>query len=358
MEGVTVLDWIKRQFRAPETRSTGSGYTAQVIAARQAYITGQRGVAELTATVQAAVSLWENAFAVADVEGTTFLDRFTMGMIGRAAALRGEAVLWITGEGLIPVFDWTVTTRMGRARAYQLSLPDTGGGRAVTALAPEVLHLRLGSDVTAPWAGTAPLRRAQLTGDLLAAVEQALKDVFTDAPIGSQVLPMPDGLAEDMAEMRTQFRGRRGSTLIVEGVAQATAGGFNPQLGQRREDLSPDLSRSMTAETLDRARGAVLMAYGILPAMLSPAATGPVIREGQRHLVQYQLQPLAEVLAEEASEKLGAPVRIDVQRPLQAFDTGNKARSVAAIVRALAEAKEAGIDPGPVLKMVDWREPE
>lgn len=40
----------------------------------------------------------------------------------------------------------------------------------------------------------------------------------------------------------------------VEGVAQAVAGGMHPQMGQKPDQLSPDLSRSMTAETLAAAR--------------------------------------------------------------------------------------------------------
>ncbi|WP_237402446.1 hypothetical protein [Rhodovulum sulfidophilum] len=84
--------------------------------------------------------------------------------------------------------------------------------------------------------------------------------------------------------MRAHFRARRGSTLVVEGVAQATAAGMNPQLGQKPDQLSPDLSKSMTAETLTAAREGILMAYGVLPSLLNRAATGPVVREAQRQL--------------------------------------------------------------------------
>lgn len=44
-----------------ETRASGTGYTAQILAAREAWISGQSGLGGLTATVQAAVSLWEGA---------------------------------------------------------------------------------------------------------------------------------------------------------------------------------------------------------------------------------------------------------------------------------------------------------
>ena len=165
-----MLEWLLNKLRPIEARSSGSGYTAQVMAARDSYISGRRGVAELTATAQGCISLWEGGFAMADVAGTDLLTRQTMAMIARTVALNGEAVLLIGDLGLVPATDWDVTTRDGQPRAYRLSIPEAGGGRTVTALAAEVLHLRIGADHLTPWIGTAPLRRSSLTGALLHAV--------------------------------------------------------------------------------------------------------------------------------------------------------------------------------------------
>ncbi|WP_300071129.1 phage portal protein [uncultured Ruegeria sp.] len=354
-----MLNWIRSKLLPPETRSSGSGYTAQIMAARDSYISGRRGVAELTATVQSCISLWEGGFAMADVEGTDVLNRHTMAIIARSIALAGESVFLITDRGLVPATDWDVTTRDGRPRAYRLSIPEAGGGRTATALAAEVLHLRIGTDALTPWIGTAPLRRSSLTGALLHSVESALAETFENAPLGSQIVPLPDSGADDMSNMRDEFKGRRGSTLVIEGVAQATAAGMNPQIGQKPDQLSPDLSKSMTAETLKAASAGILMAYGVLPSMLNPNATGPVVREAQRQLGVWTLQPIAELLAEEATGKLGSPVKIDVTRPLQAFDAGGRARALSAIVRSMADAKEAGIEPAAfagAMRMVDWKE--
>jgi hypothetical protein len=52
-------------------------------------------------------------------------------------------------------------------------------------------------------------------------------------------------------------------------------------------------------------------------------------------------------MAEECSGKLGQPVAIDLVRPSQAYDAGGKARAFSAMIKALAEAQAAGIDPGP-----------
>jgi hypothetical protein len=145
--------------------------------------------------------------------------------------------------------------------------------------------------------------------------------------------------------MRAAFRGRRGSTLVIEGVAQATAARMNPNLGKSPDQLSPDLSKAMTSETLAAAREAICAVFGVLPGLFNRAATGPLVREAQRHLAGWVLQPMAELLADEASAKLGASVMIDVGRPLQAFDANGRARALSQIIEAIGRAKELGLSP-------------
>ena len=149
--------------------------------------------------------------------------------------------------------------------------------------------------------------------------------------------------------MRAAITGRRGSTLVIEGVAQATAAGTNPQLGQKRDDLTPDLGKAQVVQALGTAQGAISQAFGVFPALHNDAVTGPVIREAQRHFAQSTLEPIAKLISEEASAKLGGAVQIDVVRHMQAYDAGGKARAFSAMIKAQA----AGIDPGQVLHMLD-----
>ncbi len=343
-----MLEWLfKREKRA------ASGYTADVMALRSSYITGTSGSAELTATVQACVSLWEGAFALADVAGADMLDRRTMALLARSLALRGEAVFLITGDGLLPCADFDLSTRGGIPRAYRVSISDAGGAVSQTALAAEVLHFRIGADLMTPWSGQSPLRRAPLTASLLIEVETALRDVYRDSPIGSQIVPLPDG----GADWKGAFRGKRGSTLVIEGTAQAMAAGMHPLAEKKPDQLSPDLSKSMTAETLEAARSSIFAAYGVLPGLFTVAAQGPLVREAQRHLAGWVLQPICELVAEEASAKLGGNVLIDVGRPLQAFDAGGRARALSALIEAMGRAKELGLSPDQVngaLMAVNW----
>lgn len=342
--------------RKTETRAASSaGYTAQMIQARTAYITGIGGRAELTATVQGAVTLWENGLSMADVDGTDLLTRRALAIAGRMLALRGEALFYITDDTLIPVSDWDLSTRLSRPMAYRLTLPDVGGGKTMTALAGEVLHFQIGVDATQPWYGTAPLRRSSLSADLLEIIERALVEVYGDAPLGSSIVPMPETPETDLADIARGFRGSRGRVLVRESVQVQAAGGPAPAQDWRANDLTPDLSKAMLDKTLDQARDQINSAFGILPGLNNKATTGPLVREAQRHLAQWVLQPLATGMAEEASEKLGGAINLDVMRPLQAFDAGGRARAAMGVMQALAQAKEAGVDPNLALNFVDMK---
>ena len=348
--------WPFKKKTTEETRSSGSGFTAEIMAARESYISGQRGIAELTATAQGAVTLWEGGLGLADVSGTDLMDRRSLALCARSLALRGEALFLIRDAGLVPCSDWDLKTRDGRPTAYRASVSEAGGGRTFTALAAEVLHFRIGCDVAAPYYGTAPLKRAQLTAGLLNAVETALAEVFETAPLASQIVPFPEAPQTDLEAMARGFRGNRGKVLIRESVNVAAAGGPAPMQDWKPHDLSPDLSKSMTRETLAAARDAINMAFGVLPGLTAPATTGPMVREAQRHLAQWVLMPMAAMIAEECTDKLGAAVTLDVMRPLQAFDAGGRSRALTAIIGALAMAKEAGVDPATAFKLVDWKE--
>ncbi|EKE72576.1 hypothetical protein B30_06331 [Celeribacter baekdonensis B30] len=57
-------------------------------------------------------------------------------------------------------------------------------------------------------------------------------------------------------------------------------------------------------------------------------------------------------MAQEASEKLGGGVTLDVMRPLQTFDSGGRARATGQIVEAMA--KEAGVDLDKAAQIVNF----
>ncbi len=353
-----LMDLFRRKPEAVETRSSSTGYTAQLIGARQAYISGVSGIGELTATVQTCVSLWEGALSLADVQGAPLLNRHAMAVAARSLALRGECVFLI-GDALIPAVDWELSTRNGVPRAYRLSLPEAGGGASETALAAEVLHFRVAPDPAQPWNGQAPLRRCSLTAGLLQEIEVALAEVYGNAPLSSQVIPFPESQDVDLETLGAGFRGRRGRVLVRESVNVTAAGGPAPAQDWRPADVTPDIQGMAPDAMLTAARSAILGVFGVLPGLTNEAATGPLVREAQRHLATWVLQPIAELMAEEATAKFGQAVKIDVHRPLQSFDAGGSARAVAGIVQALAMAKEVGLSDATVqaaFGALDWKE--
>ena len=190
-----------------EARSArpGSGFTAEIMAARESYIAGRRGIGELTATVQACVSLWEGA---SGPRGRRRAPTCSTGAPWpwRPAplALRGEAVFLIRDDGWCRRSDWDLSTRDGRPRAYRLSVPEAGGGRSRDGARGRGAARRSAADPVAPWIGTAPLRRASLTAGLLHALEAALAEVYELAPLGSQVVPFPENPAVDNERARAR----------------------------------------------------------------------------------------------------------------------------------------------------------
>jgi len=86
--------WPFKRKTAEGTRSSGSGFTAEIMSARESYISGQRGIAELTATAQGAVTLWEGGLGLADVSGTNATGPAVLGAL---RAVSGPA-----GRGAIP----------------------------------------------------------------------------------------------------------------------------------------------------------------------------------------------------------------------------------------------------------------
>ncbi len=94
---------------------------------------------------------------------------------------------------------------------------------------------------------------------------------------------------------------------------------------------------------------------GVKPVWFSPQTTGPLVREAQRHLAQFVLLPIAEVVAQECSEKFGGPVprpsspkRSDTQGSADASYQGHNGQESPSAVR-LEELSADDIRPPPRL---------
>lgn len=334
-----MFDWLKRQ--KVERRSVGTeGYTALALLARSEAITDAG--ADLSGVVAGCVNLWANGLSMAETD-SELLTPEVLASMGRQLATEGNSVWHITPMGLVPVSEYDLTTSEGKPKGYRLTIPDIRGSYQVTALAGEVLHLRIGADARSPWQGVAPLRRAQISAGLLNATEVALAETFRDAPIGSKVLGMPEASAGANTKLAQSFKGKHGRVLVRDS-STVYAGSQGAPDDWRPADLTPNLRDSMAVESLKTARDAVLHVYGVLPALMNDQAAGPVVREAQRHLATWTLAPIAKLIAHELQAKTGERTVVDVFTGLSAFDIGGAARAMATIVSALSEAKAAGLD--------------
>src|SRR5699024_8838285 len=144
----------------------------------------------------------------------------------------------------------------------------------------------------------------------------------------------PENTTADQSRMEASFRGKRGRVLLPESTNVTAAGGPVPNSDWKANDLTPNLKESMAVETWRDARAAILHIYGVLPALLNGQATGPLVREAQRNLAQWHLQPIANMITHEAGHKLLSEVDMDVSAPLHAFDAGGRARALTGVVQA------------------------
>lgn len=337
-----------------ETREA-AGYTSEIIAARAQFFSGSRGVAESTAVVESCVALWERAFSTADVPDRwkSLIDPSTLGMIGRALATRGQFVAAIDSRGsdlqIIPATDFDLSTRNGKAVAYRLSIPEAGGGHAISALADETIDIRINSDPTVPWHGASPLRKARLTADTLAAIEAGLGEVLS-GPWGSQVVPTPELTDKQRDRVEERIRAKRGGLALVETVKSLAAGAPPPQGDWSPQNLTADLRGLELPSHWEAVRNSILSAYGIPPLLFGANAQSAALREGQRHAVLWTLAPIAKVASAELGRKLNdAEFKLDLITPLAAADSAGRARAVGILVGT-------GMALDDALSLVGWTE--
>ena len=325
----------------PETRQA-QGFTSEIIAARQQFFSGSRGVAEATATVEACVSLWERAFTAADVSERwrSIITPARLALIGRSLAKRGQFVGLVDSSGsditLTPAVDWDASTRRGEPIAYRIQVPEAGGGFEITALADEVVDIRINVDPTTPWHGQSPLRKARLTADILEAIETGLGDVVS-SPWGAQVVPMPrlpnEAYQHSIRDLLDRLRFKRGGLVMYESTQVMNSSTQTPRGDWDNKNLTPNINGLELPIHWEAVRNGVLAAYGIPPILFSAGAQSAALREGQRHAVLWSLAPVAKVASAELARKLDDPeLSLDLTTPLQAADSAGRARAVGVLV--------------------------
>ena len=335
--------------RKTETRSTGGGYEASLLAQFEANAAGgSAATVGATAALEAASGLVARCLASAAVEGP---DNLAAAVTAPVLAQTGRSLIR-AGESVhaIRVDPDTGAVRLGVAGhhdvyggpdpatwTYRLSEygPSGTGHRLVDGAG--VVHVRYLTDPIRPWAGVGPLQAARIAGRLSAEVGNALADAES-GPRGS-LLPLPvDGEDPTVETLKADIRTLRGRLAFVESTQTMHAGapGSAPRSDWKTERIGANPPAGEVS-LLERSFVEVLAACGVPPGLFGQG-DGTGQRESFRRFLHATLQPLAALVADELSAKMGAPLALNLDR-LFASDLAGRARAFQSMVGA-------GMDPG------------
>ena len=314
-----------------------------------------------TAAVEFAVGIIGRAAMAAEVQvsGAT-LDPHTMAQLFRETILFGESVQLIdlnrrTNDlRLLPVATRPIITGGPAPESwrYEVRLPRPNGEDPLDVDqlpvrnigAEGIVHVRYMPHRSAPWIGVSPLQSAGFTATTLAKIEKSLQD-DVNIPTG-QLLPLPDGIGDDpLAKLKTALPAARGRLTLVE----TTAGGFGlgpggaPRKDWAQTRIGPD-APATSIQLWEGAMLAVLAALGVPPSLYT--SQGAALRESYRHLFGSTIEPLAQLIAAELSEKLEEEVTIRFPERVRS--------DVSALSRGFKGFVDAGFTPEQVHDMLGF----
>ena len=196
------------------------------------------------ASVEACLGIWARSLSAAQVEPVTRVtSALTPGQLanmGRALGNRGEycALIEVDDAGQVVLRQaaaWEVRGGLDpESWRYALELPTPGGIIRRTALALQVIHVRINARADAPWRGVSPLAATSNTAALAGWIEQRLAQESRTST--GYVLTTPDGQGFD-DETAAKLKGLDGKLLALETSAQGWGGGATA--APARKDYAP-----------------------------------------------------------------------------------------------------------------------
>ena len=197
--------------------------------------------------------------------------------------------------------------------------------------ASTVLHTRFATEPARPWQGLGPLYFAALSGTLAARLEAALGEEASVATL--RYLVAPTGWDDNrMNVLKAQVEAgltAPNKLTVVESVRQAGGMGHSNAPAKDLEPMSLGPNPAEASVTLYQAVSSVVLdCCGIPSALgLTTGSTGATLREAWRLCVATTVQPLADLIAAEASRVLERPVAISLHR-LSTLDIRSKAQAL------------------------------
>ena len=345
------MPWTKAIERQVEARVSAvieeRGYGDLILAGIEATVSGASSTILRTTALEAAAGMWARALSAATVTGDRgAFSRRVRHTIGRQLIRTGEQLYIIDVDGarvrLLPAAAFEVMT--GWRYRVEVTRPPGGGGSR-TYPREAVLHFMWNVDPLQPWAGISPLGPASYGAKLAANVESKLAEE-TGAP-SALLLPIPsDGGDENLDSLRDDIRDAKGKAVIVEGTSSGWEEGRQKgtRADWRAERLGPMIPQQLR-ELYGDTCAAVLEACGIPAALGTADADGTSQRESYRRWIMASVEPVAELLAEEASEKLDSAVQFDF-RGVWAHDLAGRAAAFAKLTSGGMSVPDAAAATG------------
>ena len=339
----------RRQYAGAEDRQSGGVPFSDAVVAAIVAAAGGSTPADPTAiaAVEAAAGLYARCFAGAQVT-TTAVTPNVRALIARDLIRRGESLHLIRVLAgrvtLLPAGSWDVRGPWEEDRwFYRLDLFGPSGN--VTKFVPgrQVVHARYAVDPARPWLGISPLGWARVTGTLAANLEARLSEEAGGTV--AHILPIPqdggDGSADDpLASLKVDIKAAKGGTVLSE---TTSAGWGEGRMSAPQRDYQPSRIGANPPAVLPGLRRdvfeAVLGACGV-PVSLFTDADGTSQREAFRRFLTTAVLPLADLVAQELSDKLEEPVSFDFDH-LYAHDLVGRAGAFAKLMGAGLSKAEA-----------------
>ena len=317
------------------------GYGDLILAGLEATVTGDGSNVLRTTALEIASGYWARVLSAATVTGDRgALTRRVRHLTGRSLIRSGEQLFVIdVDDGAVSLLPASAFEVMEGWR-YRAEVPQPPGKSSSRIYARDaVVHFMWSCDPLQPWAGISPLGAASY-GATLAANTEATLVQETGAP-SALLIPVPgDGGDDALALLRSDIRNAKGGAMLVEGTASGqddpSRGTRNDWKAERLGPMIPEQLRELYGDT----RASVMEACGIPAALGSMSADGTSLRESYRRWVMSSVQPIADLIAAEASEKLDSEVVFSFSA-LHAHDITGRAGAVAKMVTAGIPVDEA-----------------
>ena len=307
--------------------------TGDIIHAQDEAVRGRSSVRMATGAGEAAIGFIHRQFLRARVTGAPMLTRRLLGCLVRSLVTYGDALAVPLPKGVDPalVGDAAIGKDLKgvliEASSWRIEgginptgwryIPTVSGAEGVGSFElpsiprSSVFHVLLDPPSSDPSRGIGPSARSSAT---LLAANRAEGSLASEMNVTStRILPTVEGLEDgDKENLNSALKANEGKVVTLETQAGGHGAGTTsaPRSDWQGHRVGPEPTQHQLKAAEDT--GARLVAaIGLIPSMFGIGETAGAIREARAQAETDVLQPLAELIAEEASRYFDREVTIE-----------------------------------------------